>query len=246
MSRVVLHAFSISNFSEKGRALLAFKRIEYEIRHHLVGLPQRRLVALSGQRKVPVIEHAGRVVSDSTRIAHYLDDAFPDRPRLVPEDEPRRSRVLALEDEIDETLGIGAPVLWFDDVVRGRRADEMELLATEVHGLSARGARWFGGGLAMARALGIGERFVRTRGERARALLARLADRLAATRYLVGDTPTLADVAAAGLTLHLEWPFLPHLPAAVPRGRGVAGIVDAPELRRFFAWRRTFYEQYLG
>lgn len=38
--------------------------------------------ALSGQRFVPVIEHAGRVVVDSWAIACHLEDAFPDRPSL--------------------------------------------------------------------------------------------------------------------------------------------------------------------
>lgn len=41
-----------------------------------------RIEALSGQRFVPVIEHAGRVVHDSWAIACHLEDAFPDRPSL--------------------------------------------------------------------------------------------------------------------------------------------------------------------
>lgn len=41
-----------------------------------------RIEALSGQRFVPVIEHAGRVVADSWAIACHLEDAFPDRPSL--------------------------------------------------------------------------------------------------------------------------------------------------------------------
>lgn len=246
MATVVLHRFPISNFSEKGRVLLEYKRVDYEIREHLFGLPQRRLIALSGQRKVPVIEHAGRVVHDSTAIAHYLDRAFPDAPRLIPADERIRAQVLALEDEMDAVLGIGAPILWIDDVLRHRRADELELVATEVHLLSPRGARAIGRGLSVALELGVGGGFVRRRGERARALLARLAERLARSPYLVGDQPTLADLAAVGLTLHLDWPSSPRLPAGIPRGRAVSSVVDAPELRGFFAWRRAFYERFLG
>lgn len=246
MTDVVLHRFPISNFSEKARLLLEHKGIAYEIREHMAGLPQRELIALSGQRKVPVIVHAGRVVHDSTSIAHYLDRAFPERPRLIPADEPRRSAVLALEDEIDAALGVGAPLLWVDDVLRGGRADEMELIATEVHGLTPRAARTLGRGLAAARRLGVAGRLVRRRGERARALLARLSARLERAPYLVGDEPTLADLAAVGLTLHLEWPSSARLPADVPRGRAVRGVVEAPELRRFFAWRRELYERSLG
>ncbi|MCZ7686360.1 MAG: glutathione binding-like protein [Sandaracinaceae bacterium] len=92
----------------------------------------------------------------------------------------------------------------------------------------------------------MGGRFVRRRGERARALLARLSARLERAPYLVGDEPTLADLAAVGLTLHLEWPSSPRLPADVPRGRAVRAVVEASELRRFFAWRRELYERSLG
>ena len=243
---VVLHRFPISNFSEKGRLLLERKRIPYEVREHLFGLPQARLIALSGQRKVPVIEHEGRVIHDSTAIAHHLDRTFPETPRLIPTDEPRRSEVLALEDEIDAVLGIGAPLLWFDDVLRQHRVDEIELLAVEVHGLSRRGARILGRGLRVARRLGVGDPFVRLRIEAARALLARLAARLERGPYLVGTEPTLADLAAAGLTLHLEWPESPRLPPEVPGARAVRSVVEAPELRRFFEWRRELYRRVLG
>ncbi len=242
---VILHRFPISNFSEKGRALLEYKGLPYTIREHRAGLSQLALVRLSGQRKVPVIEHAGKVVHDSTAIAHYLDGAFPERP-LIPTDERLRAEVLALEDEIDAVLGVGAPLLWMESVLRHERDDELELLAIEVQGLSAMQTVWLGKRLRKLRARGLGDRLLRSRLEQARALLTRLSDRLTRGRYLVGDEPSLADVAAVGLTLHLEWPDSTRLPPMVPAGRGVPELVDDPRLKRFFAWRRTFYARFLG
>src|SRR4051794_11384825 len=102
---IVLHRFPLSHFSEKARALLDFKKLDYEIREYTLGLPQRKIVKLSGQRRVPVIEHDGHVVHDSTRIAHYLDDTFPDTPRLIPAEPSHREEVLALESRIDRVLG---------------------------------------------------------------------------------------------------------------------------------------------
>ena len=36
--------------------------------------------------QVPVLEHDGRIISESTVICEYLEDAFPDAPRLRPAD----------------------------------------------------------------------------------------------------------------------------------------------------------------
>ncbi len=246
MGRLLLHRFPISHFSEKGRALLEFKELDYDLKDYTLGLPQRKVVKLSGQRQVPVIELDGEIVSDSTRIAHWLDERFPDQPRLIPKEEPLRGEVLALEDEIDRVLGIGAPLLWFEDAVRNGRKNQVDLLAIEVHGLNVLGARTLAKTIAFARGLGLGNSFVRRKSERARAMLERFSRRLEKAPFLVGDSPTLADVAAVGITLHLEWPRSARMPNEVPVGQGVPGIVDDPALRRFFEWRREFYQRYLG
>lgn len=47
-----------------------------------------RVEAVSGQPLVPVIEHDGDVVVDSTRILRYLDERYPDPP-LFPSDPAR-------------------------------------------------------------------------------------------------------------------------------------------------------------
>lgn len=46
-------------------------------------------IAFSGQDRVPVLTDGGREVHDSWSIAEYLDEAYPDRPRLVGGDEAR-------------------------------------------------------------------------------------------------------------------------------------------------------------
>jgi glutathione S-transferase len=240
---IVLHRFPLSHFSEKGRALLDFKGLDYTIVEHTLGLPQLRIVKLSGQRQVPVIEHDGRVVSDSTRIARYLDEAFPDRRRLVPLDDPRRSEVLALEDRIDHVFGIGAPLLWFEDAVHHR--DQTDLFAIEIYGMNVLGARAFAAAVRSARGLGLGQAFVDKWRARTLDLLRDLARRLERSPYLVGDEPTLADVAAVGLTLHLEFPRSRHFVAPQLAGRAVTEVTEDPTIKPFFEWRRKFYEKFL-
>jgi glutathione S-transferase len=47
---------------------------------------------VSGQRLVPVLEHDGRVVFDSTAILRYLEHTFPDPP-LYPRDAAKRAEM---------------------------------------------------------------------------------------------------------------------------------------------------------
>lgn len=236
---IVLHRFPLSHFSEKARLLLDFKGLDYEVRDHQLGLPQLSIYRLSGQRKLPVIEHGGRVVSDSTRIAHYLDEQFPEARRLVPRDDPRRSEVLALEERIDRKFGVGPVARWLEHCLDHQ--DHLDLLAIETHGLPVLGARGLG---ALVRAVrgpvtARTARFV----DATYALLDDLTARLRRGPYLVGDEPTLADLAAAGLLFHLEFPTSRYLWDPAFAGRGIPEVVARfPEV---FLWRRKLYTDFL-
>jgi glutathione S-transferase len=239
---IVLHRLPLSHFSEKGRALLDFKKLDYRIVEHQLGLAQISVFRLSGQRKVPVIEEDGRVVADSTAIALYLEERHPDPP-LLPADAARRREVLALEDRIDQIFGSYAPVVWFDWVVRERPDELPEVLSVELWGA--------GRGRALASAIrsvwrvGRVHDVVKKSQERTKALLQELCERLGQGDYLFGAEPTLADVAAAGLAFHLEFPHSAHLGVPHFAGVGVPGWADAPEFQRFFDWRHSFYERHL-
>jgi glutathione S-transferase len=58
----------------------------------------------TGQGKLPVLWLDGRAIADSTRIIAALEEHHPE-PRLYPRDTATRQRALALEDDLDETLG---------------------------------------------------------------------------------------------------------------------------------------------
>jgi glutathione S-transferase len=240
MTTIVLHRFPLSHFSEKARVLLDWKRVDYAIREYTLGLPQRKIVKLSGQRKVPVIEHDGRVVSDSTRIAHYLDDTFADRP-LVPADPVLREEVLGLEDRIDRAFGVGAPLAWGEYALTHR--DHLDLLAIEIHGATVPSVRAMGAAVRFARGLGAGRAFIDKKIARVRDLLVELTERLTRGPYLVGTTPTLADLAAVGLVFHLEFPRSKYFPVPELAGHGVPEWTD--EFAPFFDWRRKLYADYL-
>jgi glutathione S-transferase len=240
---IVLHRFPLSHFSEKGRALLSFKKLDYRIEEHRLGLPQLQIFRLSGQRQVPVIEDDGKVVSDSTKIALYLEERYPE-PHLLPPDPALELEVMQLEERIDRVFGIRAPVVWFDRVVRHEPKELEQILEVEVWGA--------GRGKVMGRAIrslwGLPRvrKIVKKAEGKTRELLVDLSERLASSDYLFGNVPTLADVAAAGLAFHLEFPASDELGVPELAGVGVPGWADAPEFQRFFDWRREFYERHLS
>lgn len=239
---IVLHRFPLSHYSEKGRALLDFKQLPYTIAEHQLGLPQLRLHALSGQRKVPVLQDGDEIVSDSTEIALYLERRYPDAPRLIPENGIEKNALFDLEHRIDRALGNFAPVVWFESVV-GDRSELGRLLATEVHGVTS--GRWLAAAIQRAWPLGRVQAFARKARSVTHEFLLELCGRLEKTPYLTGYRPTLADVAAVGLAFHLKFPHSRYLFEPERAGAGVPGFADAPELRRFFEWRDAFYADYL-
>ncbi len=240
-----LHRFPLSHYSEKGRALLDFKELDYSVVEHRLGLPQLGIYRLSGQRKLPVLEDGEKVVPDSTAIGLYLEGQYPEKRALLPTDPERRREVLALEDRIDRVLGGAAPVVWFVHALeRDPRAPS--LLALEVHGMTPALGGLFVRGLRRAHQL---ERVQKTAARAAsatRRLLAELCERLERSPYLTSETPTLADVAAAGLAFHLKFPRSRHLALPELAGEGVPGFADDRDLSRFFDWRDEFYAEYLA
>ena len=63
--------------------------------------------------------------------------------------------------------------------------------------------------------------------------------------YLTGDTPTLADLTVAGLSLLLKIPDGPYLNIADNlKGKGVPGFADNPDYDLFFTWRDKLYADF--
>ena len=237
---IVLHRFPLSHFCEKGRLLLEAKGLSHRIQEHQLGLPQLGIVRLSGQRKLPVIEDDRRVIADSTEIALYLDERYPERP-LLPREPAARREVLALEDRIDRVMGGDAPLAWFDWIVRERPDDVRRFMQIEVWGpgsgaLSSLTRRAWLTSPVQARC--------RRSLTKARVLLEELCQRLEKSAYLCGDELTLADVAAAGLAFHLEFPKTRALIEPSLAGVGVPGWADSEEYQPFFEWRRRLYAEH--
>lgn len=98
----VLHQFEVSPFCDKIRRILAYKSIAFIVRDYptSAGGEIRKINALG---KLPVLEHEGHFIADSTDIAYYLDQRFPALP-VIPSDPRENALVHVLEDWADESL----------------------------------------------------------------------------------------------------------------------------------------------
>ncbi len=204
---LTLFSYNVSPYAAKVRAVLVYKGLPFEER---VVHPLRRgeLMRRSRQVAIPVVDDGGTVVADSTRIVAYLDERYPSRP-VIPRDPALRARALLVEEGFDEGLGATVqPVRWAIPANAGRTAARfrsayppgivnavgMSLVAAALR-LDAR--RKYG-----SRALTVSS---------AATLLARLGElldivdaALAATGWLVGPTPTVADFALFGWLSQLD------------------------------------------
>lgn len=97
-----LHQFEISPFCDKIRRALRWKGQAFEV----VEVPLAQATSIrriNPAGKLPTLEHDGRFVADSSDIARYLEERFPDPP-LYPSDPRERALCHVLEDWADESL----------------------------------------------------------------------------------------------------------------------------------------------
>ncbi len=100
---IVLHQFEISPFCDKVRRILHVKGVPYQVREIPPSRSFTDVRRVNRIGKLPTIEDDGRRVADSTDIAYYLEERFPEPP-LLPRHPLERALVHVLEDWADESL----------------------------------------------------------------------------------------------------------------------------------------------
>jgi glutathione S-transferase len=101
----VLYHFATSTFSRRARLALAHKGLDFELRDARADeSAYAEAKKKSPQGTFPVLDDDGRVLGDSTAIAHYLDLAYPDRPRLWPLGKGAAYRALSITSLVDVAM----------------------------------------------------------------------------------------------------------------------------------------------
>lgn len=202
MSTVILHQWEISPFCQKVARMLQFKGIAYQTVNYN-GILGAKVPMLSKVGKVPVLDIDGKRIQDSTRIARYLDEAYPDLPRLYPADPLQKAYVELWEDWADELLYFYEIHLRVNDsdalkhAIRLSSADRPayeSILVKNFIKFELKTQLFFQGTGRMAKA-DIEAEFIRH--------LERIELVLNATGWLVGDVKTLADIAVGSQLLEV-------------------------------------------
>jgi len=195
MPTIVLHQWKISPFCGKVRQILEHKKLAYQTVDYN-GLLARKAAGLSPAGKLPVLDHDGERIQDSSDIAAFLEAKHPE-PAIFPRDPVLRARAHFWEDWADEAL------YWFEVYLRFMYPEAREQAAALLSEGRPRLER-----IVLARAIkGIYKKKLQAQGlgrmeprrvedkllGHADALDALLRDR----RWLVGDTRSIADIAVA-------------------------------------------------
>lgn len=101
---ITLYQYELSPFCDKIRRILNVKGVDYKIEEvTMMDTLKGRTKKLSPVAKLPIIDDDMHVVWDSTEIALYLEEKFPQNP-LIPSDPKLKAQVQILEDWADESL----------------------------------------------------------------------------------------------------------------------------------------------
>ncbi len=222
MPEARLITIPFSHFCEKARWALDATGLPYREEPHA---PVAHLLATRavGGKSVPVLVQDGAVLRDSTDIALHADALASPGRRLVPTEGDARARVLSIEQDLDETLGIDARLLVYwhalgedvaarafaERVLRVRSAALRRVVGPLFRALIFRNYRVSRETAARAEA-------------RVRATFARLGEAARDGGYLVGERFTLADLTFAALAAPLlgppEHPVMGRLAGKLPPG----------------------------
>ncbi|NEP18661.1 MAG: glutathione S-transferase family protein [Leptolyngbya sp. SIO4C1] len=240
-----LYQFEASHYSEKVRLLLDYKQLPYKTIEVTPGVGQIDLYRLSGQRQVPVLKDGSEVIPDSTAIARYLDQKYPERP-VIPVEAQQRGLCLMMEAWADESIGLNARKVMigaFNQHPNFRTAllpaSTPELVRNIVGSVPGDLLSILGTGA------GFGPEAVKLSTEILKQNLEALCLILRESPYLLGTQPTLADLAVAGLSMYIKFPERRYvdLPDGIC-GKGVPGLADADEFKPFWDWRDRLYAAY--
>jgi len=93
MSRVIVHGFPVSTFVNVVRLVLTQKGVPFDFRDLEPEMGGPAHLALHPFARVPILEHDGFRLYETTAIALYVDEAFSGPP-LQPKDRQARARML--------------------------------------------------------------------------------------------------------------------------------------------------------
>ena len=104
MASVHLYSIAVCPFAQRTRILLTLKGAKFELTEIDITKPRPDwFLKLNPLGQVPVIEHQGRVLNESSVINEYLEEVFPE-PRVFPADPYQRAISRILIDKVNNSF----------------------------------------------------------------------------------------------------------------------------------------------
>lgn len=201
-----LHQFPVSHFCEKARWALEIKELPYRKVNLLPGPHIKKAKKMAARSSLPILEHDGVFIQESSEIITYLDDNFS-RRALTPEDTKEKELAVAWESFADRELGPAVRVLNYNTLL-----EHPDLLIP----LLADNGPWYGKWVlkpaypkiaeSMREMLKITPESVKEAENTISTGLDNLNQTLGDQEFLVGDTFTRADLSVAALLAPLIKP----------------------------------------
>jgi glutathione S-transferase len=223
-----LHHGLVSTASERTRLVLAEKRLAWT--SHPIDLsaggqntPEYR--ALNPKGQVPCLVHDGFALRESSVIAEYLDEVFPDVP-LRPVDPRWRARARLWDKTIDEVhppTGVLTYAIAFRPMLLGKPKAELDALVAAITDPARRTAR------QSVLDHGVDAPEVRPALAAYVALLNETEAQLAQTPFLAGDAFSTADTAVIPFLTRIEHLGMGEMIDAKPHTRAWLETVQARE-----------------
>jgi glutathione S-transferase len=214
--------FPYSHYNEKARWALDFKRAPHTRTSFLPGPHAPAIKRLTGKTTVPVLRAGGEIIAGSARIIDELERRFPDPP-LYPRDPAARTRAREIQTWFDDEVGpwvrrgLFAVLITEPGYLCWIFSSERNVVTRALYRATfplAKGMMKSSMGITDQAAIDEAHRGVRE----ALDFVAREAG--SAEGQLVGDTFTVADLAAAALLAPAVMP--PGSPMDLPGARPAA------------------------
>jgi glutathione S-transferase len=187
------HAEPVAN-SLKSMIPLKEKQLEFEsiyVDLHKFEQHESWFVAINPEGQVPVLDHDGAIITHTTVINEYLEDAFPDAPPLRPNDPVGNARMRYWNKFVDEHVMNYVSMHGWHRMVgviaRGVESGEFEKLLERIP-LHEQREKW-----KTARS-GFSEADLANSTRKIEVAVDKVDKQLAETAWLAGDMFTLADI----------------------------------------------------
>jgi len=112
MDDLTLYQFALCPFCHKVRAGLELKGLAYRaVEVNPMTKKELPVLPADAPRKVPVLQHGGELIFDSTAILAYLDAKFPVAVPFTPVDAAANAKSTEIEDWVDSELIAALPTV---------------------------------------------------------------------------------------------------------------------------------------